>query len=297
MLLETLTPEQEAHIEVVKNYWLSKLFTNGVKEIKKELIEEKISWMYDLCGYQAPKIVYSKSPEDAQRIAREATGQEGYHEFSSYGNVSDYGWVSFYDYFTQIGVINDENFNNYRQLIDCNVYDMIQFDEMCIVVPLPDFISRDNSLRLHNEDGPAISWGDGTAYYFWKGTAIEKDWIEDPNSISDEMIINTTDVEKRRCIMEIVGADRYYQILGGVVTIDEDDDAYGKPMRLMRSKKKDKAINDYVYYLSVTDTSTDRIYNIYPNIKEFPDAKKNVWAAKASTFRMTKEEFKVISES
>lgn len=296
-MITELTPEQEAQIEVVKNYWLSKIFTNGKKEIDKERLEKNIMWMYNLCGYENPKIIYSKSPEDAQRIAREITGENQYHEFSSYGNVSDYGWVSFYDYFTQIGVLNDEKFNKFRDLIDCNVYDMIQFDEACIVCPLPDFISRDNSLRLHGEDGPAISWEDGTAYYFWKGTSIPKEWIEDSSTITKELINKEVNLELKRCMMEIIGAERYYEVMGGVVVIDEDLDAYGKPMRLLRSKKKDDVIKDYVYFLSVTDTSTDRVYNIYPNIKEFPDAKKNVWAAKASTFRLSKKEFDVIEES
>ncbi len=296
-MIKELTPEQEAQIEVVKNYWLSKIFTNGKKEIDKERLEKNINWMYELCDYPNPKIVYATSPENAQEIACRLTGEYKYHEFSSYGNISDYGWVSFYDYFTQINILNDEKFNRFRDLIDCNVYDMIQFDEACIVCPLPDFISRDNNLRLHGEDGPAISWSDGTAYYFWKGTSIPKDWIENPDSITGAMIKSETNLELKRCMMEIIGAERYYEVMGGVIVVDEDLDAYGKPMKLLRSKKKDKVINDYVYFLSVTDTSTDRVYNIYPNIKEFPDAKKNVWAAKASTFRLSKANFDVIEES
>lgn len=56
-------------------------------------------------------------------------------------------------------------------------------------------------------------------------------------------------------------------------------------------------INDHVYFLIVTDTSTDRVYNLFPNTRDYPEAKLNVYSAKASTFKRKKEQFNLIAES
>ena len=80
--------------------------------------------------------------------------------------------------------------------------------------------------------------------------------------------------------MEIIGAEKYYEALGGVVVLDEDTDDQGHRMRLFETKKADDIIKKKVQFLECVCPSTLRVYNIYP-----PSQKcKNVWAAKADTF-------------
>jgi hypothetical protein len=295
-MLTELTPEMEKQMIETRDYWLDKFFSCKNRTNKEKAVE-CIAWLYSMINEPAPEVVFVDSPMACQLTAQERTGTKEFFEFPVYGNVWDYAWVSFYDFFEKIGIVKHDDFTKYKELMECNIYDMLQLQGLCIVSDMPTKISRDAQNRLHCDDGKAIEWADGYGQYYWRGVTVPEKWILHPEEVTAEEVKGEENLELKRCLMEIVGPERYYEILGGVNIIDEDVDAYGKPMKLMRSKTKDKAINDYVYFLLVTDTSTDRVYSIYPNVKEFPDAKKNVWSAKASTFRQTKEEFDSIAES
>jgi hypothetical protein len=84
--------------------------------------------------------------------------------------------------------------------------------------------------------------------------------------------------EKRRCIMEIVGPEKYSQLLG-VEVIDEDIDHQGYSQRLLKSKEKDDLADDFLYFADVTCPSTERRYFI--PVPEF----RSIWKAKAWTFQ------------
>lgn len=296
--LESLTPEQEALMEVVKNFWLDRFFSCQ-NRLDREKATEYINWLYELSGFKKPQIIFCDSPMACQEeVFKLKGGKREPEQFSAYGNVWDYGWVSFYDFFTRIGIINDDNFNKYKDMLLTNIYDMIQLEDYCIVSDMPTLIKREAvQNRLHCADGPAVQFADGYSQYYWMQVNVPEEWIMNPDSITAETIHNESNAEKRRCLMEILGAESYYEKLGGVVVVDEDVDAYDKPMKLLRSKEIDPIINDYVYFLSVVDTSTDRVYNLYPNVRDFPKAKENVWSAKASTFSMNAEDFDVVEES
>lgn len=295
--LESLTQEQLELAEKIKNFWIDRVFSCS-NRLDRERATSYIDWLHELCGLSKTEVVFCDSPMECQKKAQALMNTSEYISFSSKGNIWDYGWVSFYDFFTQIGVINDENFNKYREMLLCNIYDMIQLSTHTFVSDMPTVIKREAMRnRLHCEDGPAVQFSDGYSQYYWMGINVPSEWIMDRSSITKETIRNESNAEKRRCLMEILGASDYYELLGGVKLIDEVEDAYGKPMKLFRSKTKDSIINDYVYYLSVVDTSTDRVYNLFPNVRDYPKAKECAYSAKASTFQMTKEEFEVIEES
>jgi hypothetical protein len=95
-----------------------------------------------------------------------------FFDFSYYGNCSDYGWCSFYDFFTRIGVIDFHPFNKYLKLLNSGVYDMVQLDGLAIVCGMPSYINRDESNRLHKDGGYAIEWPDGYGLHFLHGTSV-----------------------------------------------------------------------------------------------------------------------------
>lgn len=297
-MLEKLTPEQEELMYEVRDYWINKLFSCKNRVAPKEKLQPYIDWLYSLAGYESPEIIVVGSPMAVQEEVFKLKGKREPESFASNGNVWDYDWVAFYDFFTQIGVINYDQFNKYKELMELHIYDMVQLEGYCIISDMPVEIYREPvNQRLHRSDGPAVVFPDGYEQFHWNGVAVPREWIMEPETITAETIRGEENAEKRRILMEIIGAEAYYEKLGGVELVDEDLDAYGKPMKLYRSKEVDKIINDYVYFLSVVDTSTDRIYNLYPNVRDFPDAKTNVYSAKASTFNKTKEEFYVVEES
>ncbi|MCF3107288.1 hypothetical protein LL912_00715 [Niabella sp. CC-SYL272] len=105
-----------------------------------------------------------------------------YHASSWYGNVGDYGWVAYMDYFFQMKMIHsdrEDDFNTFKNLLLSGVYDMIQFEGLCIVSDMPTVILRNETGRLHSVDRPAIEFRDGTCYHYIHGVAISPDlWLK-----------------------------------------------------------------------------------------------------------------------
>lgn len=298
-MLEKLTPEQEKLMDVVKQHWLDNLF-KCERRMNQSKTTEFVHWLYTIAELALPEVVFCASPKACIDKLREISGEPNRNEaFSLYGGIWDYDWIAFYDYFTKINVLDNADFNKYRDYMqDSAVFAMIQMDTHCFCSDMPVDMKFDQMYRLHNEEGPAIVFSDGYEQYYWRGEGVPKRWIMDGDSITKEEIINESNLERRKIMMEILGAEVFYaRLLGEMVVIDEDNDQYGKPMRLLRTAEPDPAINKHIYVLSVIDTSTDRKYDIFLDTNTFPEAAKNVWAAKASTFRLKKEDFDVVAES
>ena len=214
-----------------------------------------------------------------------------YFDWSNYGNVWDYGWCAFYDYFRQIGInFKDKDFNQFTALLDSGIYDMIQFDGLCIVCAKPEFISRDEQNRLHCENGETIRWADGFKLWFWHGVPIPGELIIYPNKITKKDIIKENNAEVRRCYQEILGSERFAEVLG-VKEIDSDIDLQGNKMSLVVTEK-DELANDIIKFANVVCPSTGRKYFLCvpPNIN-------NVWEAVAWTFGKKKEEYSPVMET
>jgi hypothetical protein len=206
-----------------------------------------------------------------------------YKSFSAYGNITDYSWISFFDFFHEIGILKHKDFIEFKRILSSGFYDMIQLNGFCIVSNLPDSIKRDDQNRLHSESSSAISFRDGYELCFWHGVSIPKEWIMNKKSISKNTILSENNAEKRRCIQEIIGSRKYAELLN-VEVIDSDIDDKGFPIKLFRTKEKDNILNEFIYFLNVICPSTEREY--YLCVPEF----KNVWEAKAWTFKNQKIE-------
>ena len=311
MKLEKLTPEQEEKMVEVKNFWLNYIFSCK-NSIDKPKIKDGVKWIYELANKKEPVMVYVESPFGCQlaiTYLKEVINQKPelftrdsvsasvwasvrasvwdskieYNNFASYGSISDYGWVSFYDFFTQIGVINNEKFNQFKDIILSGVYDMVQLEGFCIVSNLPDKINRDNNSNLHSSNGSAIHFRDGYELFFWHGVNVIERWIKEPQTISKDEILKEGNTEKRRVLREILGAKKYYDIISdgkGLILLDEDTDDMGFPMKLYETTINDDLINKKIQFIEVVCPSTERVYNIYPPSQNC----KNVWEAKADTF-------------
>ena len=217
---------------------------------------------------------------------RDQVGSLEYFYPGAYIDLWDFSWVSFYDLFQRIGVDVPENFKRFRDLIAAAPFYSIQFDKVCIVSRMPTSLSRDESHRLHRENGPAIEFADGYVQYYWQGVSIPKEWITDKSSITSETIKTERNAEKRRALMEILGPEEFADRLGTIVI--ETVERNGETVVLHRTKEVDELAEDYIYWVGVTCPSTDRMYMLCVS----PDAAKGgAWEAVASTFskRVAKE--------
>lgn len=282
-LIDSLTPEQEAMIPVYVERYTSKFF--NYKPINKEKATDFFQWVYKFSELAPFKELYIVSdPIQAQELANKLCGTEKtYYPFSGYGNAWDLGWLSFYAFMQEVVGINlDENFNKYHEIVDLSIYDSLQFDEAVILVELPTNIRR-KGIRLHCEDGPAITFGKDYKMFFWNGVAVPEKLIMDRENITKEDIFKEDNAEIRRCFMEALGGQVYYNTLSdgdGIELIDEVIDNQGYPMKLYRTKAPDSIVNTHVVFLECMCPSTERVYNIYPPDQNVTTAK----AAKQSTF-------------
>ena len=90
--------------------------------------------------------------------------------------------------------------------------------DFIMVTELPSAIHRERvgpdgwrSHRLHNEDGPAVSWGPVAnplwAIWVWHGVQVPQDLVED--GWDAQRILSEPNAEIRRCAIERVGWDRF----------------------------------------------------------------------------------------
>jgi|GEM_PF-3050094 len=218
-----------------------------------------------------------------------------YESFGSYGNIWDYGWVSFYSFFQKTGILKHPLFPSFKAFVDSGIYDAIQLDGICVVCQLPKAINR-KATRLHNESGASIEWNDGYKLFFWNGVCVPEKWIMDKDGVTKHEILSESNAEKRRVLREILGAKKYYDVISdgkGLTLLDEDIDSKGFPMRLYETSINDEIINKKVQFLECVCPSTERVYNIYPVNQQC----KNVFQAKASTFGMDEKSFQPVIET
>jgi hypothetical protein len=143
-----------------------------------------------------------------------------YFSTSEYCSISDYGWVSFYDYFQSIGIdLKNENFNEFKELLQTGIYDMIQLEGLCVVCGNPEKINRNQSGRLHSEKEPAIKWSDGFELYYLDGIHLKKnDWVGITQKIMPaKEAIAFENIEQRTVALKYIGYDNVIKELGGKI--------------------------------------------------------------------------------
>ncbi len=92
----------------------------------------------------------------------------------------------------------------------------------CWLAERPDLLRGDASDRLHDANGPALRFPDGWSMWAWKGIEIPGWMIARPQQITLEAIDAASNVQVRRCMIEIMTPQRYVA-LGGAVRVAEDE--------------------------------------------------------------------------
>jgi hypothetical protein len=137
------------------------------------------------------------------------------------------GWLSFYDFFDQIGIDLGKaklDFEKFRDLIRCGVYDMIQLDGLCVVCQFPKFVKRNQSNVMHSENGPAIEWADGYKLNYLNGVSftekLYKNVIDPKWPFSERMKIEDVDQRTQAINPKFADIDSFIKEANGVL-LDE----------------------------------------------------------------------------
>jgi hypothetical protein len=200
-----LTTQETELMSIVKDKWINRAFKECSEGIDETKFQTGINWLYGrFLKLKSPTIVYCDSLVDAaikitlvKDLGKELSDfnpdmTKGYEDgvldlkfdkqikenltlSSSYIGWSNFGWVAFYDYFTQIKVIDNEDFNNYQKLIESNVFESFEFEKVVFAVKPPIHINYNELNQPHSINEASIVFLDGSRFYRVNGFSLSKE--------------------------------------------------------------------------------------------------------------------------
>lgn len=199
------------------------------------------------------------------------TKLKGHFDNFMYGN-HDAAWLSFYDFFYQEFDLEctHDLIPSFELAKNCGWWSA--YGDVCFLQDRPSKIVMNEENVLHNENGPAIEYPDGSKVYCLEGMWFPEVVVMDPHLISLEMIDEESNSEKRRIMLERYGYERYFQKANCTV-IDQDEvqvainDERKMPRMLVQTSFGDR-------YFIGTDGSTNRVYfmNVTEDVKTCVEA-------------------------
>ncbi len=173
--------------------------------------------------------------------------------------LGDADWLNFYRILREQCALNVEVPFELVDFIDAGGFYLYAFSDKAIVCTAPWVVLRDDEFRLHGEGEPAVQWHDGTLLYFHHGVAVPDKLIEAPEEVTKEDIVAEENAEVRRCYQEILGSERFGNLLG-LELIDKDVDRFGNDLGLYKTAQRDKLAGTFIYFAEVVCPSTQRRY-------------------------------------
>jgi hypothetical protein len=231
--LNKLTEEQELIILIIATKWIDKL--NKPQHFDEEKAIKAVEWLYEFSKLAKPKVLICASPLDCQnQIASVGASALDSVRASvgipcTYGDVSDYDWTAFYDFFKEINHLQkNENFEKWLEYCDANIYYCIQCSAHCAICPMPMFVKRDSQNRMHCEDGKAIKWADGWGIYVLNGIRFDRKnqeelyWKIVRKELTLPEILRIEDIDQRAIALKYCNPKKIIEDLGSnAILLDE----------------------------------------------------------------------------
>ena len=256
-----LTKKQVNLIEEVKNEYLAAF--NSLK-FDEGMAKRHIEFLYEMNKEQKPEILVMDSPYAMQAKCREMENKilkpdekKTERFYFSYGDVFDYNWVAFYDYFFRAGLLpKNELFEKFKANGINGAWFVITLKGMALIGRPPIELNRDEKGRLHCLAKSAIRFKDGHELFFVDGINISKKMFEDVfinKTMLIKDILTLQNAELRAVLIKYVGIDKFIGELDAK-KIDEFMHAYKDKQYKYTLWDVGLAIN----YIEVPNYSDDR---------------------------------------
>jgi len=223
-----LTQEQKAMIPEWNEHWIK--VGLSTEPVDWDKATQAITKVYEILGHPAPEFVLCDGPMDAYNKVCKVLPDLSSSDFQS-GTLNgsmDADWVGMYKFYKDVlGVEDIENTDILADITtSCGMW--TPYDTTCYIQKRPTIIRMDNDAEppvLHCEDGPAISYEDGTEIYCWRGVTIPKEWVTDKENLKPETALTWENIEQRRAAAEIIGWHKVLDKLNAkVINADPDDE-------------------------------------------------------------------------
>lgn len=131
----------------------------------------------------------------------------------------DASWISVYDYFRAVCGFVEETEKLLALMELCKSAGWcLPYRHVCWISERHNFLARDERGRLHNLAGPAITYPDGWKIYAVHGVQVPAWVIENPETITVELIDSESNVDVRRVMIDQYGMQRYLMDSGAQIT-------------------------------------------------------------------------------
>jgi hypothetical protein len=231
-ILDELTPEQERLMDEVAEEYVRDMIVP--REPDMDVIRKWLTIAYGLYDLKLPdRIEIAGSPYAALKLASDLTGEK--QTYMDWCGTGDAGWVSFYDYFSRIGILSSDESGDLLALREFGkvAWDSVLLDECAIAIRRPS-LHVDEDGRLHSSTGPCVAWYDVETEYAWHGTWVPERIILDPRSHTVAEFQAIANTEHRRALCESAGWDWVAKLLGAVSISEYTDPVTGLAYSLER---------------------------------------------------------------
>ena len=310
--IEKLTPEQEALLPAFVDYGLQ--YGLNTSPCDRPKAEAAIRAHYAALNRPEPKlIIWLDSPHQgaigAAMLAgtkfsgaqvraqvwaqvwdqvRDQVGAQVRDQVpSTYINYSDYGWVSFYEYFRRHTNIKFpkkllDKFDSIAAGLKSGIYEIYPHKGLCVGVRPPEKIFRDEHGRIHNTEGPAIRFRDGFSVYAIHGRRLPA-WIwERRDTITREEFLQEKNAEVRGGMYAVLGQKRVFDLIGAEEVARES--ANNETYILYRTKERIGGKFWQWVGVKCPTTGTDYLLGV-------PDSVTSPMAGASGTWGLQKEDY------
>jgi len=164
------------------------------------------------------------SDQVGSQVESQVGSQKLKYESFAYNDLSgDAGWVSFYDYFREIKIVNNQNFEKYIKFIQSGVFMSLNLNGCVIACKCPSFVNFDEQGRFHSVESKAIQWADGWGVYCVNGISFDEDkfkkfFIE--KNYTNEDFQSVTNTEQKAVLIKHLGYEKVISLLKDYTEID-----------------------------------------------------------------------------
>lgn len=275
-MIEKLTPAQEAAMPHYREEGIRLGLATEDNSLSQAELEALVHEAYRNGGLNPPgEVVYLDSPSAALDYLAHVSGKSRKEVWSQsqifYGQHEAH-WFQFYSFFkNEVGVAGMEKLDPIMNL-GYKVGWCWFFKQVAVVTRRPTELHMEHG-RLHNRNGMAIKYKDGTGYYFMNGvrfTGKEKVFVTTPaDSSRTEDVLAIQNVEQRSEVMKKIGIEKFFSQLpkkeldsiSAKSALDKGLIAFGETPAELSYSLFEVTIGNYRprKYLKMNNPSTDEI--------------------------------------
>jgi len=149
-------------------------------QVRSQVGNQVWNQVWNQVGNQVENQVWNQVENQVEKQVENQVEKLEYFNFSNYINYSDFGWLSFYDYFINENIIQTDIKEKLNQIIDFvnNCFISIQLNSICIVSKYPSKIIRNSQNQLHSTNESAISFCDGYEQHYFNEIYIKPELFQ-----------------------------------------------------------------------------------------------------------------------